>query len=960
MASDANRKKALGQGMAKAVRKANKNALPLADPIKKVESEYIAMAGPMVKYLFTSGSTDNLQAVTDSGAVTTNAVTTGAFTSTGQIDAAGSITGNLLLSNLDVHVNHDGPDTDSFLYFYNANLIGASLMWDFSELSFVLSHQTDAPTFMGTASGSIFSSLLSYGDMQVGDNLITNNVDQVDMARIGNSTFKSVQELQNIFHSSGVVTGGTLTSGSDGTDVAAGTGLIRAIDSPIAELLYFDWAAGNVHIPSGSTMFIGVEYNSGSPQVFATSTESNINNNTNFCLGAATNDGVELHLENSAHAVGDHANFMIQRVHTVNGIQRDNETAGLILGETGTRNLTVTAGALWDRLNRISVSAINTSGADTFDAYFRQDQTFAKLSARTQWDNVSWDDGSGVLAELTSNRYSVLWFYLELNGEIVCVYGRGNYTSQALAQAEAVPSDIPVRLNHHGILIGRIVFQKSDATAIVIETTFTTTFAVATAAGVGTLQQVTDTGNTSDNTLLVSASGSTFSSLLSYGDITVGGKLSGAGGVLLQNNSVTAGTVLSNAHMHINANGPEGDGFLYFYENTSSTGAFLAWNDGGDSFNLSHGITVPASGSTFSTLTSYGDMTVGGTLSANNFRSLTNFYVNYDGPEGTSSLYFFENGSTTGASLAWSDSVDSFQLSHGIRVTGTTRVLTTDEGFTTANWGKAFEVESGDAFMWKQTGGSKSWGIGGSGNEFYLIQSTADDTSAAPVYPFIINEDATFNVAISGSTFSSLTSYSDTHVGGELIVEGASRYGGNIVRGGSTIAATSIVSTSIVANEDMFVNFNGPSGSTGTISFYANGSPVGATFSWIDSNDAFTFSHGLRVAGKIRNVTDPTTSQDAATKSYVDIVKAVEKLGGTVSSGSAHTLPDSATYLVSNYPGTYMDVFVDGILQNHRNVDIAYPDAGSEDRDYIEFSTTQVKFTTELTSGQFITYIIRQ
>ena len=78
------------------------------------------------------------------------------------------------------------------------------------------------------------------------------------LARIGASTYFSIQHLQDVFHSTGWITGGEITSNGDGTvDVAAGSGLIRAANSPLAEIKYFNWAAvENLSMTDGSINYI--------------------------------------------------------------------------------------------------------------------------------------------------------------------------------------------------------------------------------------------------------------------------------------------------------------------------------------------------------------------------------------------------------------------------------------------------------------------------------------------------------------------------------------------------------------------------------------------------------------------------------------------------------------------------------------------------------------------------------
>jgi hypothetical protein len=303
---------------------------------------------------------------------------------------------------------------------------------------------------------------------------------QVEMEQIGTPTFSSTQHMQDIFHSTGWVKGGEITDlGGGSIRVALGSGLVRQSTDPTTTLYYFDWAQADFAIPVGEARYVGVQYISGTEGVPVVRTAQDWDLQTVFPLGSVVNEGGVLHIETSKQAVGDHAGAMIQRLLETVTVARDNLGGGLILGETGVRNVTMTAGALWKRLERFSIATVDTSGADAFDRYYRDGAGgFTKESAQTQWPNTQYDDGSGALQTLGNNRYSVLWFYIELDGNLVMLYGRGSYNSATTAEQEPPPSDIPLRLETHGTLLGRFVFQRDATSATEIQGVYETTFAV--------------------------------------------------------------------------------------------------------------------------------------------------------------------------------------------------------------------------------------------------------------------------------------------------------------------------------------------------------------------------------------------------------------------------------------------------------------------------------------------------
>ncbi len=329
--------------------------------------------------------------------------------------------------------------------------------------------------------------------------------DLPDMAVIGSPTFTTIQHMQDIFHSSGWTSGGVLSDAGGGDiDVASGTGLLRAADTRNLTLSYFDWStsAGNT-VPDGTARFFGVEYSGGSPQVVMKNTDT-WDYNTDFPLGSAVREGATLHISQAEHAVGDHASAMIRRMFEVNKFQRDNNTGGLILSDSADTNryVEVSAGAIWERLNRTSFPAFDSDpggGGDTFDTYKHVSSTFTLTTGVTQWPNTQYDDGAD-LVTMDSNKYANLWFYGDSDGEVAMVYGTAQYNKSALAELEEPPSSLPIRIQTHSFLLGRMIFQKSATTAIQVDTVFETVFLPTQAADHGNLSGLTDDDHTQYHT----------------------------------------------------------------------------------------------------------------------------------------------------------------------------------------------------------------------------------------------------------------------------------------------------------------------------------------------------------------------------------------------------------------------------------------------------------------------------
>lgn len=311
------------------------------------------------------------------------------------------------------------------------------------------------------------------------------------LARIAGSTFSTVQHLQDIFHSAGWVSGGGITDDADGTiTVAAGTGLIRATDSSVAELLYFDWAAesgAGVNLADNDISYVYVEYNGGSPQVVATTTRRT-DFNTNVLLAVISRAGTTLDISiEDKHTIGDHANFMIQRMIETMPWAR---ASGAIISATGTRNIALTAGRFWRGLSPFATAAFDSNPGGSADTYtlYRGDGSsgFTIATAEATINNTQYDDGAGGLGTVSVNKYGVFWVYMLSDGSVSVIFGVGDYTLSEAEDAQA-PALVPEPIQVHGFIVGKVIIKKSDSVFTELESPFLTAFPGSVAADHGDL-----------------------------------------------------------------------------------------------------------------------------------------------------------------------------------------------------------------------------------------------------------------------------------------------------------------------------------------------------------------------------------------------------------------------------------------------------------------------------------------
>ena len=247
----------------------------------------------------------------------------------------------------------------------------------------------------------------------------------------------------------------------------------------MAETKFFDWVtSSNINLSNNNTNYVYVKYNSGSPHVtYSTSVPSD--KNTNVMLGLVYKDSNHLHMTTAGQIVSNVVKKDIWKDIEINGkFQRAN---GMVISETGTRNISTTTGVIYAGLTRITIPAFDSSGTDKFSYCYRDGSGgWIKVTDQTQIDNVHYDDGSGTLAEVSTSSgwrtyYGVHWVYMDSDGHVFVVYGQGNYLIEEAQDAQP-PSSIPELLSSIGGLIGKIIIERNANTFESIQSAFDTVF----------------------------------------------------------------------------------------------------------------------------------------------------------------------------------------------------------------------------------------------------------------------------------------------------------------------------------------------------------------------------------------------------------------------------------------------------------------------------------------------------
>lgn len=312
---------------------------------------------------------------------------------------------------------------------------------------------------------------LSIIEGEAEESIYTPIASEIEVLKLPGATYDDVQDWLNSTISSGRISGGVISDDGDGTiTVATGTGFIKSsAASAIESTYFFDWPQSTVvPLVDGEVNFIYVEYNAGSPRAWSTTIRSDIRFTDQFTLGRVFKDGGTLHIINSGVGLDNHMRKNHERLVACRWIE---QASGGIVSEPAALKLKTTAGVFYVGANKITTAGKDTSVADTFEAWYRDGAGgWNKELAQTDINNEKYDDGDGVLGNISANRYSARYVYIDFDGHIHVQYGQQG-DKLAVIQAEVVPAP-PAFLNEFAILAARLIVKDGVSPLIEVAGTY--------------------------------------------------------------------------------------------------------------------------------------------------------------------------------------------------------------------------------------------------------------------------------------------------------------------------------------------------------------------------------------------------------------------------------------------------------------------------------------------------------
>jgi len=291
-------------------------------------------------------------------------------------------------------------------------------------------------------------------------------------------------------------------------------------------------------------------------------------------------------------------------------------------------------------------------------------------------------------------------------------------------------------------------------------------------------------------------SGLTSSQLLrSDASGSIAGDLSVAG--ILNATQVTSEELALNGNdLTLNANGPAGDSNIFFYDSGSPTARYLRWDHGETRFAFSSVVTAP------------------------DFYSDDDIFLNVDGPDGNSYINFYKGGNLIAERFFWNDSLSRFELTDDLKVTGELELAHARTGFAASGFSL---VASDDELAYF---GARASGESQLNTYLALIPGGAAQLLAKTDVQLFGDQPGVGTRLMAGFDTDQIDFYID----------------------GSSAARISSTENFIVFGSNLLIGRNGPDRDQ-DLEFYDSGIAEGERLQWDDSEDRFEFSDDFFVFG---------------------------------------------------------------------------------------------------------------
>jgi len=316
---------------------------------------------------------------------------------------------------------------------------------------------------------------------------------------MGTPTYDDLQDYLNNAQSSGRIKAGTgvLTAhaGPDGTlDISEMEGMIHTANTQGSPLIYFKKAAySGLALTDNAVNFIIITYTApgGVPTLtYSTSASRPADNTYNaFVIGRCWRSGNDVEVITTGQNIYDMYGRAQDRLLTKYGTM-DHASGGNLSAHATPLRLSCTAGVWYFGNTRIDTPKVGHVG-DKFYVWYKTGGGAWTESAQLTLFSEVFDGGTSKVYEtyqngtslgtLSGSKYGVYWIFTCPEGDLYVVPGTADYANIGAAQAATVPASLPPYLVNWGILIGRVICQKTAAAFYSVESVWTTKFTLSAA-----------------------------------------------------------------------------------------------------------------------------------------------------------------------------------------------------------------------------------------------------------------------------------------------------------------------------------------------------------------------------------------------------------------------------------------------------------------------------------------------
>lgn len=290
-----------------------------------------------------------------------------------------------------------------------------------------------------------------------------------------------------------------LTDNLDGTiSVSACKVRLRATEDHKGIAYQYDLeASGILSLTDEDTNYVCIKYNGGTPIYFVTIDLEEVTFSDVIPVFTIYRQGTELHHLSWGNFADGLASRLLDRSLKTNRFERE-EYDGLWISEYGTRNIAVSEGTVWYGVTRQDIPAFE-SHTNLLRLWYHVGGVWTEVR-EASYRNTYYDNGTD-LVEIGGLKYTVAWVFSGIHEGMADVYYilGSEYTNIAQAEAAPIPTDLPEIVRKHTILVGRLIIQKTQPTAIKLNSAFSGSFPVTTVITDGVvIRQKLISGTTGD------------------------------------------------------------------------------------------------------------------------------------------------------------------------------------------------------------------------------------------------------------------------------------------------------------------------------------------------------------------------------------------------------------------------------------------------------------------------------